>query len=755
MSDSTTPPQFDQSPGMAGQSPAFWSNVANFGGNLAVASNARNGQGFLTYGQGAAGPIGAAVLANQQQQQQNPFLAAELQRARLGNQSASMQNQLTQMRMPLEQAQTAALTNLYKNGLPGVGTTPDQGGAATGGTAAAPSGGVPSTAPQQQRIKGFEGGDYSAMNSGGYAGAYSMGTAALADAGVYKPAPGENLNNNEWKGTINVAPYKPTTIAGFLANPAMQDAAYGTHMQNVDKQIKTLGLDQYVGQTVGGVPITSEDLQNGVHFAGAGNMQNWLQSGGKTPWKDGNGVTIPQGLAAMRGTPPQTAGTGQPQQGGADQNATAQANHYYALAQQSALLNPTLSATYKDMGDKWFDVAQTGPKAGAAANAEAPAALRRSGFQTDNKGNLSPIPGGPADPAYVGQKAAAEALAKAQNENISLRGPGSAAVSGSGRVIAQIPEHFSRTNPDGSVTEFWAQPLEGATPGGRASPAGPAQPGGPASGAAQPGSAGPAASGLPAPFTSKISPLTEDFLKGRGEDLAKQFHEIDTSAEAAKETSYQIDNMRQASLNFPMGAWADYEQGLRTNLAAAGKTMGLDTSSLDNPSANYQAFGKAAGQLVRSAMHETGGRAAAEYSMIQKSLPAPTNVQEGFNTVADQIQGVADYHVARQKFAQTYRGNPQDFNVAFNSTMSPTSFMINRMALTPSGQARLQGMVANMQGSDGGRKLLKGMMDQYKNAKDGGYFEGLGIGDAPQGAPNASAGTAPPATPTVQRWDAP
>jgi hypothetical protein len=94
-----------------------------------------------------------------------------------------------------------------------------------------------------------------------------------------------------------------------------------------------------------------------------------------------------------------------------------------------------------------------GPKAAAAANAGLPAKLAEKGFRLSDSGGLEPIPGGEADPTYVGAKVAADARAKAQVD-IDKAGP---------IAKAQAPYHIDRS-PPGSIMFNGLGQMVGSTP---------------------------------------------------------------------------------------------------------------------------------------------------------------------------------------------------------------------------------------------------------------------------------------------------
>lgn len=144
-------------------------------------------------------------------------------------------------------------------------------------------------------------GDPTKVNQFGYAGLYQFGAPRLADLGVYTPGSGENLAAwsktpanaaGKWTGTFNIPGFPDVkTLDDFTANPEAQKAAYGLHQQRTEKEIDDLGLGGYVGQTVGGVPITRDGLRAMVHLAGAEGTRKTLASGGAFNPADANGTT--------------------------------------------------------------------------------------------------------------------------------------------------------------------------------------------------------------------------------------------------------------------------------------------------------------------------------------------------------------------------------------------------------------------------------------------------------------------------------
>lgn len=140
------------------------------------------------------------------------------------------------------------------------------------------------------------------VNDLGYAGTYQFGAPRLASLGFYTPGSGENVKDqnstggwsgSKWSGTFNIPGFPQVkTLRDFLATPQAQDAAYKQHSTEIDSQITSRGLDKYVGQTVGGVPITREGIHNMAHLGGIGGAERFLKSGGEYNKADKNGTKL-------------------------------------------------------------------------------------------------------------------------------------------------------------------------------------------------------------------------------------------------------------------------------------------------------------------------------------------------------------------------------------------------------------------------------------------------------------------------------
>ncbi len=132
------------------------------------------------------------------------------------------------------------------------------------------------------------GGRYGIVNKYGYLGKYQMGEAALKDAGYYK---GDRTRKNDWIGEWT-GKDGVWSKEDFLRNPRAQERAIREFHRKMWSYIKALGLDKYVGKTIGGILITESGLLGGAHLLGAGNLKKFLKSNGRIVPTDGHGTPI-------------------------------------------------------------------------------------------------------------------------------------------------------------------------------------------------------------------------------------------------------------------------------------------------------------------------------------------------------------------------------------------------------------------------------------------------------------------------------
>jgi hypothetical protein len=146
------------------------------------------------------------------------------------------------------------------------------------------------------------GGNPAAMNKFGYAGAWQYGAPRLETLGVYQPGSGEDMASWSWtgrdeggklSGTFNIPGHPEVkTVRDFLGSTKAQLAVRQADIARMDQDIAANGLNQYVGQTVGGVTITQSSLRNMLHLGGVGGARAFLESDGRNNPADANGTTV-------------------------------------------------------------------------------------------------------------------------------------------------------------------------------------------------------------------------------------------------------------------------------------------------------------------------------------------------------------------------------------------------------------------------------------------------------------------------------
>ncbi len=141
-------------------------------------------------------------------------------------------------------------------------------------------------------------GNYSLVNTLGFLGAYQFGEAALIDLGFVNNdgSPYDNDFSGGFTGKLGI-----NSVDAFLATPAAQDAAADEWFPLVWDYATALGLDSYLGQSVGGVLITGSSIISGAHLLGAGAVKTWLESGGTSDLADAYGTPIAEYLALFSG----------------------------------------------------------------------------------------------------------------------------------------------------------------------------------------------------------------------------------------------------------------------------------------------------------------------------------------------------------------------------------------------------------------------------------------------------------------------
>ena len=469
------------------------------------------------------------------------------------------------------------------------------------------------------------------------------------------------------------------TLRGLISRwaPSTDNNPTDAYINHVSKQTG-IDPDQQIDLTSPTIKAVVQHAMGGFEGNKNANVPNAFQvaqaGNGPIPTTGGQSANLPTNLQPSASTADYTKDP-----------AYQRAMQLYRMATVYGIspLTSRLAETYKSMADQQLQLAFAGPKATAEAASKAAIDLQTAG----------PL-----------------ALSKAQNSNIDLREGGLAGLAqGNGQYQFVKNPKLERVQDPATGQETYAH----------ISPAMPGSPEG------TPGTAEPVLVGGK-PAVAEMPVAQKEFQETRGKGLAEQFQQVDEAAAHAKESNYLFDNMRADSQTWDMNKFASWEGDARAYMKAIANSFGIKTPQMDQQIADFTAFNKSSGMLLREAVHETSSRAAVqEYNMIGNTLPNPTSTKEAFEQISAQWQGLNDFRLAKQQFASNYDGKPKDFNVNFNSSLSPTSFMLNRLSQTPEGQQTMQGMLGRMQQTPEGRLLAKRMLQQYQYAKSNGYFNDL------------------------------
>lgn len=125
------------------------------------------------------------------------------------------------------------------------------------------------------------GGNWNALNNVpgagghvGHGGRLQFGTARLQDA-------------------ANAGVIPPMTAQEFAQQPPeVQQLVEQWHFGDIDNFIRQNGLDQAIGTSINGVPVTLDGMRAVAHLGGTGGLQRFISSGGQYNPADANGTSL-------------------------------------------------------------------------------------------------------------------------------------------------------------------------------------------------------------------------------------------------------------------------------------------------------------------------------------------------------------------------------------------------------------------------------------------------------------------------------
>ncbi len=142
------------------------------------------------------------------------------------------------------------------------------------------------------------GGDYQAVNTLNFVGAYQFGEAALIDLGYVRLDSDvyDNDFSGGWTGKNGIR-----SLEAFLNNEAEQDRAANRWMRVMWSYIEYQEIDGYAWETVGQSQLTTSGMLAAAHLLGAGALKIYIESGGRADLRDPYGMPLSQYIDKLGG----------------------------------------------------------------------------------------------------------------------------------------------------------------------------------------------------------------------------------------------------------------------------------------------------------------------------------------------------------------------------------------------------------------------------------------------------------------------
>lgn len=626
------------------QSPSFWNNLASFGAALSTAANARTPQGFLAYGNGFAGPLGAATQDTMAQAQHNALVRSELAGQAASTQGQQLQNERIGLEMPYMRAlahmQEGMVNQMGGGGLPLASGTPQNdysfinGSPQATGPETADTGNQPSVISNQPLIVDPK--KRPALLQTAVAG--TPVPPEVLD-GVVSEESGWNANaRNAKSGAYGLGGVLPSTAAapGFgmapvkmtdLANPANALKFTAQYLYNRGKTMGMTDQDWSDPAKIAAVlaayhgPATDANGVNGQAYSAA--IGERLKAGPSWEVAQNGGTAMP--AADAENTPtPQTTGT--PQMSGmpTPQQAYQLANQYRQQALMMRMAGFDGSA-YEQAANQYMSYALAGPTAAAQGWAKAGPEL------------------------YV-----------QQNQPRSLRGPGSALViPGHPEQTIQVPMEVHGVDQNGKPYTYFVNPLDKGAPQAPVAGSPPSAP---------PGTVMSVPSGLP--------PGQEELIKGASEEYHDEGKKTYLSAVNtlgwAENMLHSINTLGDNGM-LAMGTDANARAEFVKHINTLSSVLGIQPPYDPNKVANWESFNKytkLAGMQVVNQFFGGSREAASIINSATSAVPNAENTPTGAKLVLSGIRESARQIIDRRTFetnwANTHEGNLIGADVAFN-----------------------------------------------------------------------------------------
>lgn len=132
-------------------------------------------------------------------------------------------------------------------------------------------------------------GDYQAVNTLNFLGAYQFGEAALIDLGYVRRD--ADIYDNNFGGGFT-GKHGIRSVQDFLRNPSVQDRAAEEWMQIMWRYIEAEGLHKYAWREIGGQTLSPSGMLAATHLLGSGALKNFVMSGGSADIRDPYGMPL-------------------------------------------------------------------------------------------------------------------------------------------------------------------------------------------------------------------------------------------------------------------------------------------------------------------------------------------------------------------------------------------------------------------------------------------------------------------------------
>jgi hypothetical protein len=140
------------------------------------------------------------------------------------------------------------------------------------------------------------GGDYQAVNTLNFLGAYQFGEAALIDLGYVRhdADPYDNNYSGGWTGKNGVESAKE-----FLSSKSVQDKAAVAWVKLMWHYIEAENLHRHAWTDVGGVELTPSGMLAATHLLGTGALAEFISTDGKSDPRDPYGMPVSSYMIRM------------------------------------------------------------------------------------------------------------------------------------------------------------------------------------------------------------------------------------------------------------------------------------------------------------------------------------------------------------------------------------------------------------------------------------------------------------------------